>query len=92
MERNIIVVSLLVEERVAHAPEVQGILTRYGKQILNRSGIPAPSKDKGIITLVMVATEQERLELEKSLQQVNGVQVRTVSFGLDAKEFQCSLS
>lgn len=86
MERGIIVVSLLVEERVAHAPEVQGILTRYGKQILNRSGIPAPSKDKGIITLVMVASEQERIEMEQELQKIKGVKVRTVSFG-DVKDF-----
>lgn len=89
MERNIIVLSMVVEERVAHAAEVQNVITRYGKQVLNRSGIPAPSKDKGIITMVMMATEDERKELEQDLQKVKGVEVRTVSFGLDAKDFQC---
>ncbi|WP_031515023.1 TM1266 family iron-only hydrogenase system putative regulator [Desulfofalx alkaliphila] len=87
MDRDITIIGLVVDERASHAPEVQDVLTRYGSNILSRSGIPAPSKNRGIITLVMEAGEQERQEMEQHLQQIHGVQVKTISFGIPADSF-----
>ncbi|MTI79562.1 MAG: hypothetical protein FH758_01575 [Firmicutes bacterium] len=90
MKRDITIVGLIVDERASYAPEVQDVLTKYGVQILSRSGIPTPSKDKGIITLIMESSEQERLEIEQDLQSIGGVQVRTMNFDEPADNFtQC---
>ncbi|MEG6616014.1 TM1266 family iron-only hydrogenase system putative regulator [Peptococcaceae bacterium 1198_IL3148] len=87
MERNIAIFGLIVDERASRAPEVQQVLTRYGAQILSRSGVPAPSKNRGIITLTMEASEQEREEMHQELQQISGVQVRSMNFGTPADVF-----
>ncbi|MBM7855411.1 putative iron-only hydrogenase system regulator [Desulfohalotomaculum tongense] len=87
MERDITILGLLVDERASHAPEVQDVLTRYGARILSRSGIPAPSKNRGIITLTMEASQQERQEMEQELGQIHGVQVRSISFGVPSDVF-----
>lgn len=87
MERDITILSLMVDERATQAPEVQEVITRYGAQILSRSGVPAPSKNRGIITLTMEASEQERTEMEQDLQDIKGVQVRTMHFSLPADNF-----
>ncbi|MTI81917.1 MAG: hypothetical protein FH758_13785 [Firmicutes bacterium] len=87
MQRDITVLGLLVDERASHAPEVQDVLTRYGAQILSRSGIPAPSKNRGIITLTMEASDQERHEIEQDLGGIHGVQVRTMNFGVPSDTF-----
>ncbi|MBO8137341.1 MAG: hypothetical protein H0Z40_04315 [Desulfotomaculum sp.] len=87
MERNITILGLLVDDRASHASKVQEVLTRYGSHILSRSGIPAPSKDRGIITLTMEASEQERQEIEQELGQIRGIQVRTLSFGVPSDVF-----
>jgi putative iron-only hydrogenase system regulator len=87
IEREVTILGLVVDERATHAPEVQEVITRYGAQILSRSGVPAPSKNRGIITLTMEASEQERTEMEHDLQQISGVQVRTMHFGIPADNF-----
>ncbi len=86
-QRDIAIIGMVVDERASRAPEVQEVLTRYGQQILSRSGISAPSRNRGVITLTVEATEQERQEIEQSLQQIHGVEVRTVSFDVPADSF-----
>lgn len=88
LEREIAIVGLLVDERASHAPEVQEVLTRYGSNILSRNGIAAPGKNRGIITLAVEATEQERQEIEQDLSRISGVQVRTMSFDTAADAFR----
>lgn len=79
MERSITIVGLVVNNRADHAPAVQEVLTRYGSHIISRSGVPAPGKHRGIITLTMETTAEERQQLESDLQQIPGVQVAAVS-------------
>lgn len=79
MSRDIRVVGILVEKRAAHAPEVQEVLTRYGSRILMRCGIPDPGRERGIITLTMQAEEGEYQVMERDLQEIEGVSVKSVS-------------
>ncbi|RKO67641.1 hypothetical protein [Desulfofundulus salinus] len=81
MQKDICVVGILVDGRADRAPEVQQVLTRHGSRILSRSGIPDPSRKRGIITLTMEADESERKTLEEDLQQIEGVVVKSVALG-----------
>ncbi|MDK2887909.1 putative iron-only hydrogenase system regulator [Desulfofundulus australicus DSM 11792] len=81
MAKDICVVGILVDGRAEKAPEVQQVLTRHGSRILSRSGIPDPSRRRGIITLTMEADDDERRMLEQELQQIQGVVVKSVALG-----------
>ncbi|AEG14101.1 hypothetical protein Desku_0479 [Desulfofundulus kuznetsovii DSM 6115] len=81
MQKDICVVGILVDGRADRAPEVQQVLTRHGSRILSRSGIPDPSRRRGIITLTVEADESERKTLERDLQQIEGVVVKSVALG-----------
>lgn len=70
----------MVDERGAKAPEVQQVITRYGSKILSRSGIPSPSRQRGIITLTMEATAQDYQSMENELRGIGGVEVSSVHF------------
>lgn len=48
---KIALLGLLVEERAAHAPEMQEVITRYGSIIFGRMGTPTLDKHNGIISL-----------------------------------------
>ncbi|MDF9407724.1 MAG: hypothetical protein A4E52_01075 [Pelotomaculum sp. PtaB.Bin013] len=77
MKRDICVVGILVDERANNAPEVQQVLTRHGSQILSRSGIPGPGRQRGIITLTMQANDNERQKLEDDLKRIGGISVKS---------------
>ncbi|MBF7082211.1 hypothetical protein IT084_04380 [Desulfallas sp. Bu1-1] len=76
MPRDICIVGILVENRASQAPEVQQVITRYGSQIISRSGIPDPTKDRGIITLTMETQADEAQLLVNDLQRLNGVSAK----------------
>ncbi|MCG8400982.1 MAG: hypothetical protein MJA84_05230 [Firmicutes bacterium] len=78
MSRDICIVGIMVEERACRAPEVQEVITRYGARILSRSGIPDPTKSRGIITLTMEAYDYEAENLVEDLGRVNGVTARAM--------------
>ncbi len=77
MARNISVLGLLVEDRACHGPEVQEVLTRYGSEIIMRSGIPDPGRERGIITLVAQSDEAGLEKLAADLQGIRGVTVKS---------------
>ena len=78
MSKDICIVGIMVEERACRAPEVQEVITRYGSRILSRSGIPDPSKSRGIITLTVEAYDNEAANLVEDLGRVNGVTARAM--------------
>jgi len=78
MPKDICIVGILVEERACRAPEVQQVITRYGSQVISRSGIPDPSKSRGIITLTMEAHSDEAGALVEDLERVEGVTARAM--------------
>jgi len=73
MPRDICIVGIMVEERAFRAPEVQQVITRYGSNIISRSGIPDPTRSRGIITLTMETYGNEAESLVSDLKQINGV-------------------
>jgi len=77
MSKDICIVGILVENRASHAPEVQQVLTKYGSQILSRSGIPDPTRERGIITLTVQATESETKLMVKDLDNLSGVTAKS---------------
>lgn len=80
MQKDIYVVGLMVDERGTKAPDVQQVITRYGSNILCRNGIPSPSRERGIITLTMEATQEEYRNMEQELQGLQGVTVESIHF------------
>ncbi len=77
INKGICIVGLMVDERADHAPEVQEVLTKYGSNIISRSGIPDPGRQRGIITLTMQAHDNERQSLENDLSGIEGVTVKS---------------
>ena len=77
MSKDICIVGILVENRASHAPDVQQVLTKYGSQILSRTGIPDPTKERGIITLTVQATENETELMVSDLSHLNGVTAKS---------------
>lgn len=73
MPGDICIVGILVENRASRAPEVQQVITKYGSQIISRSGIPDPAKERGIITLTMETRAGEAQMLVHDLQRLPGV-------------------
>ena len=80
MQKDIYVVGLMVDERGTKAPDVQQVITRFGSNILCRNGIPSPSRERGIITLTMEATNAEYQRLEQELNSLQGVTVASIHF------------
>lgn len=77
LARNISVLGLLVEDRACRGPEVQEVLTRHGSQIIMRSGIPDPGRERGIITLVAQSDQNGLEKLSADLQGIRGVTVKS---------------
>lgn len=75
------ILGILVDQRDAQAPTVQEVLTRYGSAILSRSGIPAPTRSRGIITITLQADPEVSHQLEQELTAIGGVQARTMNLG-----------
>jgi len=81
MSDGIYLMGILVEERAVHGPEVQEVLTRYGSMILNRSGIPDPSRKRGIISVTFQADQADADKFHRDLLRVPGVRAEAVRLG-----------
>jgi len=77
LNKDICIVGILVDERACQAPEVQEVLTRHGSRILSRNGIPDPGRERGIITLTLQASDEERASLEQDLSSISGVATKS---------------
>ena len=85
MTKQLSLVGLLVDDRGEMAPQVQEIITQYGTEIIGRFGVPSPSKEMGLITLVMETESGQIEELRSQLTSIEGVEVQVASF-LENKE------
>ncbi len=74
------IMSLSIEPRNVHAPEVQTILTQYGCIIKTRIGLHEVTTDScsqnGLILLHICSDLSEIQSLEKDLLQIQGVKVK----------------
>ncbi len=81
MTEGICVVGVMVDNRDAHAKQVQDVLTQHGRHILNRSGIPHPDDpNKGIILVTMLCALEEKEKMENELNAIPEVQTHCMRF------------
>lgn len=92
MKKKICIVGLLVNEKSNQAPDVQQVLSVYGKLILHRSGIPYSDCDRGLINLTLMATSEELECLKADLKKIKGVKVESLCLVDDADELNACIS
>jgi putative iron-only hydrogenase system regulator len=74
------VLGIMVDQRGCNAPEVQEVITKHGTDIICRMGVPSPSKEQGLITLVFEGDLQTVQQFQNELEEIKGVNVKTMSF------------
>lgn len=80
MKDNLSVVGILVDHREETAPELQEIITKYGNDIICRMGIPSPSKEDGLITLVFKGEQDQAVRFKEDIESIPGTNVQMMSF------------
>jgi putative iron-only hydrogenase system regulator len=71
---------IMVDNRDENAPNMQEVITRYGRDIVCRMGIPSPSKAQGLVTLVFEGEPKQATTFRKELEDISGIAVQTMSF------------
>jgi hypothetical protein len=83
MDKHIIV-GIHITERVAHAGDVQKVLTEFGCQIRTRLGLHEADKGlcspNGMIVLEMLDDDAKVAELKEALSAIVGVEVQSMVF------------
>jgi putative iron-only hydrogenase system regulator len=80
MAEPLTIIGIMVDRRAEHAPEVQEVITRHGEDIVCRMGVPSPSKEKGLITVVYKGDSSGAEHFYNQLEDISGVDVRMVRF------------
>jgi len=80
VEEPVSIIGILVERRAQHAPDLQEIITKHGENILCRMGIPSPSKENGLITLVYKGDLKQAEDFQHELEAMPGVHIQRMSF------------
>ena len=74
------VFGIMVDNRDENAPDMQEVITKFGRDIIGRMGIPSPSKEQGLITLVFEGDPKQATVFRKELEDISGITVQTMSF------------
>ena len=80
-----VILGVHVTDRLEHVPQVQGLLSEYGKYIKTRLGLHEVCEDghcsgkNGLLLLEMTA-EAQALELVQKLSHVKGIEVQKMVF------------
>lgn len=79
-----LILGIHVNDRMHHVPELQKHLSDYGCYIKTRLGLHEVSENycspNGIIIIEMIGDQQKTEELMKLLNQIEGVEVKMMSF------------
>ena len=77
------IMALTIDPRTSHAPEVQTVLTKHGCIIKTRIGLHEVQEDfcseRGLILLHINSDSDEVQQLEKELQDIEGITVKSMS-------------
>lgn len=77
--KNLCMMGIVVDKRTQSAPKVQEVLTRFGDSIISRFGIHDPGEEQhGLITLNVRDGIDKIQSLEKELEDLEGVTVKTI--------------
>lgn len=74
------VVGIMVNNRSEIAPELQEVITRRGSEIICRMGVPSPSKENGLITLIYKGDLERVDKFRQELENLPGIAVKIISF------------
>jgi putative iron-only hydrogenase system regulator len=77
---SLTVFGIMVDNRDEKAPDMQEVITKYGRDIIGRMGIPSPSKEQGMITLIFEGDSKKATVFRKELEDISGITVQTMSF------------
>jgi putative iron-only hydrogenase system regulator len=77
---SLTVFGIMVDNRDEKAPDMQEVITKYGRDIIGRMGIPSPSKEQGLITLIFEGDSKKATVFRKELEDISGITVQTMSF------------
>lgn len=80
MAAPISIIGIMVNERDEVAPELQEVITKFGRDILGRMGVPSSSKENGLITLIYEGELDQVGTFHRELEQVPGITVQSMSF------------
>jgi putative iron-only hydrogenase system regulator len=80
MNPSLTVFGIMVENRDENAPDMQEVITKYGRNIIGRMGVPSPSKEKGLITLIYEGASEKATVFRKELEDISGITVQTMAF------------
>lgn len=83
MAAPISVIGIMVNERDDVAPELQEVITKFGRDILGRMGVPSSNKENGLITLIYEGELNQVSVFHRELEKVQGITVQTMSFPTD---------
>ncbi|MCP4376340.1 MAG: hypothetical protein GY794_09220 [bacterium] len=76
------IVAVHITDRLTEAADIQGVLTKYGDIIRTRLGLHELETGgaSGILLLDMTPPADRITQLEDDLQQIEGVEVKSISF------------
>ncbi|HOJ77471.1 MAG TPA: hypothetical protein PLZ08_10680 [Bacillota bacterium] len=80
MKDQLSVIAIMVDNRDEMAPEVQEIITRHGRDIIGRLGVPSASKEQGLITLIYEGKSDEAVKFRRQLEEIPGTNVQMINF------------
>jgi putative iron-only hydrogenase system regulator len=80
MASNLTVFGIMVDNRDEKAPDMQEVITKYGRDIIGRMGVPSPSKEQGLITLIYEGKSEKATVFRKELEDISGITVQTMTF------------
>ena len=80
MSAGLTVLGIMVDHRDQNAPDMQEVITKYGRDIIGRMGVPSPSKEQGLITLIYEGDSKDATVFRKELEDISGITVQTMTF------------
>ncbi len=73
------IIGISIDKRTKSAPVVQEVLTRFGDQIIARFGVhDIGEKERGLVTLNFVGSDDQLSQLEEQLSTLDGVSVKSM--------------
>jgi putative iron-only hydrogenase system regulator len=78
VEKRIGTISVIVERHAASVTRVNELISQFGDSIIGRLGLPYPTRDVNIITLIVDASVESVSALTGKLGNLPGVQVKSL--------------
>ena len=77
METKVAVIGIIVEYK-ENIPELNSILSEFGKYIIGRMGIPHTTKNVNLISIAMDAPEEVIESFNQRIEKLEGINAKTV--------------